>query len=107
MTPEEAYYEACRHPLTGQSNPFFNGVHLSGGRRTMNSTMLSRREQDLEKIAVWEHLHKRSVARPLDPPPDWEVFQKQKTVAKQFFYEFPLYTTYMKVPLPNIAWAWL
>eukprot|EP00975_Prorocentrum_lima_P067919 12917754-Prorocentrum_lima.AAC.1 len=93
--------------MTGQSNPYFNGVHLSGGRRTMNSKMLTERDKDLEKIAVWEHLHKRPVARPVEPPPDWEVFKEQKIVAKRFFYEFPLYTNYMHVQLPNIVWAWL
>eukprot|EP00975_Prorocentrum_lima_P006593 1416831-Prorocentrum_lima.AAC.1 len=26
-TIEQAYFEACRHPMTGQLNPYFHGVH--------------------------------------------------------------------------------
>eukprot|EP00975_Prorocentrum_lima_P056817 11919558-Prorocentrum_lima.AAC.1 len=53
-TFEEAYLEACRHPMTGELNPYFHGVHLSGSSRTTISQMLKKRDEDLEKIELWE-----------------------------------------------------
>eukprot|EP00975_Prorocentrum_lima_P023043 4850332-Prorocentrum_lima.AAC.1 len=61
--------------MTGELNPYFRGVHLSGASRTTNSQLLKKRDEDLEKIELWERAHGRSVARPINPPNGWEEFQ--------------------------------
>eukprot|EP00975_Prorocentrum_lima_P035030 7362197-Prorocentrum_lima.AAC.1 len=76
-TLDQAYFDACRHPMTGELIPYFHGVFFSGPARFDISRILRKRDEDLEKIELWERAHGRSVTRPINPPADREAFQER------------------------------
>eukprot|EP00975_Prorocentrum_lima_P034066 7157535-Prorocentrum_lima.AAC.1 len=54
------------------------------------SQLLNKRDDDLEKIELWERAHGRSVKRPTPPPNGGEEFQEyKKSKIRQFMYEYP------------------